>query len=319
MKAIQFHRYGSPEVLQLEDLEMPTVADEAVLVRVKAASVNALDWHRMRGQPVLVRMTGGFRSPKTASLGVDASGVVEAVGKDVTHLQPGDEVYGVRTGAFGEYVSGRTFGLKPANFSFEQAAAMPVAAVTALQGLRDKGRLQAGQCVLVNGASGGVGHFAVQIAKALGAEVTGVTSTGNVEMVRSLGADHVVDYTREDFTKQRGAYDLVFDVAGSRSLRSTRRVLAPTGTFLVVGGPAGRVIQPMDRMVGGLVMSRFVSQRVLGFIADVTLEDLAALKGLAEAGKLTPAIDRTYSLDQVPEAMRYVEQGHTRGKVVITI
>jgi NADPH:quinone reductase-like Zn-dependent oxidoreductase len=319
MKAIQFHRYGSPSVLRLEDVKKPIVADDAVLVRVEAASVNAVDWHRMRGQPVLVRMSDGFRKPKVPGLGADAAGVVEAVGKDVTHLKPGDEVYGVRTGAFGEYVSGRNFAAKPTNLSFEQAAAMPVAAVTALQGLRDKGQLQAGQSVLINGASGGVGHFAVQIAKALGAEVTAVTSTGNVEMVRSLGADDVVDYTRDDFTKRRGAYDLVLDVAGSRPLSATRRVLKPDGTLLVVGGPGGRFIRPMDRMIGAMVMRRFVSQRMLGFLAEVTPENLLVLKELAESGRLSPVIDRTYPLAETADAMRYVEQGRARGKVVIRI
>jgi NADPH:quinone reductase-like Zn-dependent oxidoreductase len=319
MKAIQFHQYGSPDVLRLENVEMPSVADDAVLVRVKAASVNAVDWHRMRGQPVLVRMSDGFRKPKVPALGADAAGVVEAVGKNVTQLRAGDEVYGVRTGAFGEYVSGRNFAPKPTSLGFEQAAALPVAAVTALQGLRDKGQLHAGQRVLINGASGGVGHFAVQIAKAFGAEVTAVTSTRNVEMVRSLGADDVVDYTRDDFTKRRGAYDLVFDVAGSRPLSATRRVLKPDGTFLVVGGPGGRFIRPMDRMIGAMVMRRFVSQRMLGFLAEVTPENLVVLKELAESGKLTPVIDRTYPFAETADAMRYVEQGHTRGKVVITV
>jgi NADPH:quinone reductase-like Zn-dependent oxidoreductase len=318
MQAIQFHRYGPPNVLRLEEIEMPTVADDAVLVRVKAASVNALDWHRMRAEPILVRFTDGFRGPKVPSLGVDAAGVVEAAGKDVTHLRPGDEVYGVRTGAFGEYVSGRNFAPKPANLSFEQAAAMPVAAVTALQGLRDKGQLQPGQQVLINGASGGVGHFAVQIAKAMGAEVTAVTSTRHVEMVRVLGADEVIDYTRDDFTKRRGAFDLVVDIAGSHTLAATRHVLKKDGTFLVVGGPKGRVIRPLDRMVGAMIMRRFVSQRMLGFIAEVTRDDLLALKDLAEAGKLIPVIDRTYPLAQTADAIRHVEEGHTAGKVVIT-
>jgi len=319
MKAIVYRSYGSPDVLELTDIEKPAVADDAVLVRVRAASVNALDWHGMRGQPFLVRMEDGLRRPKVGALGVDAAGHVEAVGKNVTHVQPGDEVFGARTGAFAEYVSGRNFVAKPAGLTFEQAAAIPVAATTALQGLRDKGGIQAGQRVLVNGASGGVGTFTVQIAKALGAHVTGVCSGGNVEMVRSIGADEVIDYTLEDFTRAGQQYDLILDIAGSRSLRSCRRVLTANGTLVVVGGPGGRWVSPADRWVKAKVISRFGSQRMLPFLAQITKEDLLVLKELVEEGKLRPVIDRTYPLSEVPEAVRYVEAGHARGKVVITI
>jgi NADPH:quinone reductase-like Zn-dependent oxidoreductase len=319
MKAIVYRTYGSPDVLELTDIEKPAVADDAVLVRVRAASVNALDWHGMRGQPFLVRMEQGLRRPTVGALGVDAAGHVEAVGKNVTHVQPGDEVFGARTGAFAEYVSGRNFVAKPADLTFEQAAAIPVAATTALQGLRDKGGIQAGQRVLVNGASGGVGTFTVQIAKALGAHVTGVCSSGNVEMVRSIGADEVIDYTREDFTRAGQQYDLILDIAGSRSLRSCRRVLTANGTLVVVGGPGGRWVSPADRWVKAKVISRFGSQRMLPFLAQITKEDLLVLKELVEAGKLRPVIDRTYPLSEVPDAVRYVEAGHARGKVVITL
>jgi NADPH:quinone reductase-like Zn-dependent oxidoreductase len=319
MKAIVYRTYGSPDVLELTDIEKPAFADDAVLVRVRAASVNALDWHGMRGQPFLVRMGDGLRRPKVGALGVDAAGHVEAVGKDVTHVQPGDEVFGARNGAFADYVSGRNFVAKPAGLTFEQAAAIPVAATTALQALRDKGGIQPGQRILINGASGGVGTFAVQIAKALGAHVTAVCSGGNVEMVRSIGADEVIDYTREDFTRALQQHDLILDIAGSRSLRSCRRVLTPNGTLVVVGGPGGRWISPADRWVKAKVISRFGSQRMLPFLAQITRQDLLVLKELVEAGKVRPVIDRTYPLSEVPEAVRYLEAGHAKGKVVITL
>jgi NADPH:quinone reductase-like Zn-dependent oxidoreductase len=322
MKAIVFSRYGSPDVLELRDVEKPEVGDDGVLVRVRAASVNPLDWHGMRGQPYIMRMAGGVRRPKDNELGVDLAGEVEAVGKDVTRFRPGDEVFGVRSGAFGEYVRGSeksSLVPKPGGMTFEQAAAVPVAGITALQGLRDKGQLQPGQHVLINGASGGVGTFAVQIAKAFGAEVTGVCSSANVEMVRSIGADHVVDYTREDFTKSGQRYDLILDIAGSRPLSACRRVMTTSGTFVVVGGPGGRWIRPADRALGAFLMNRFVSQRMLPFLSHDAKEDLLVLKELIEAGKVTPVIDRTYPLSETPEAVRYVERGHARGKVVITI
>lgn len=319
MKAIVFRRYGSPDVLELADVEEPVVADDGVLVRVRAASVNALDWHRMRGEPLVGRLGDGLRRPKDGALGVDVAGHVEAVGRNVTELRPGDEVFGARTGAFAEYVSGRTFVPKPAGLTFEEAAAIPVAATTALLGLRDRGALQSGQRVLINGASGGVGTFAVQIARALGARVTAVCSTPNVEMVRSLGADRVIDYTREDFTRSVEPYDLILDIAGSRPLLACRRVLAARGTLVVVGGPGGRWLKPVDRMVKAAVLSRFGSQRMVPFLAQITRDDLMVLKELIDAGKVTPVIDRTYPLRDVPDAIRYLEAGHARAKVVISV
>jgi NADPH:quinone reductase-like Zn-dependent oxidoreductase len=320
MKAIRYSRYGSPDVLELRDVEKPTVADDAVLVRVRAASVNALDWHSVRGEPLPARFDLGLRRPKDGALGGDGAGIVEAIGRDVTDLAVGDEVFGVRTGTFGEYVSGKSFVRKPANLTFEEAAAIPVAGTTALQGLRDKGGLQPGQRVLVNGAGGGVGHMAVQIAKALGAgEVAGVTSTANVEMVRSIGADVVIDRTREDFTKLRDRYDLIFDIAGSHSIRATRRALTPNGTLVVVGGPSGKVIAPADRWARAAILSPFVSQRLLPFLSYVSKDDLLVLKQLAEEGKIRPVIDRTFPLAQTAEAVRYIESMRARGKVVIAI
>lgn len=322
MKAIVYRRYGSPDVLELREIDKPVVDDDAVLVRVRAASVNALDWHRMRGWPLLVRLSDGLRKPKDSALGVDMAGHVEAVGRNVTRFRPGDEVFGARTGAFAEYVRGSersSFAPKPAGLTFEQAAAVPVAATTALQGLRDKGQVQAGQHVLINGAAGGVGTFAVQIAKAFGAHVTGVCSSRNVEMVRSIGADEVIDYTRQDFTAGGLCYDLILDIAGSRSLSACRKVLTPRGTFVVVGGPGGRLIAPADRAVKAALMSRFVSQRMLPFLANTTREDMIILKDLIDAGTVTPVIDRTYPLSETPAALRYVEEGHARGKVVITM
>jgi NADPH:quinone reductase-like Zn-dependent oxidoreductase len=322
MKAIVLGRYGSPDVLELRDIDTPEVGDDGVLVRVRAASVNPLDWHGMRGQPYLMRMGGGVRGPKDSAFGVDLAGQVEAVGRDVTQFHPGDEVFGVRTGAFAEYVRGSeksTLVPKPGGMTFEQAAAVPVAGTTALQGLRDKGQLQPGQHVLINGASGGVGTFAVQIAKAFGAEVTGVCSTANVEMVRSIGADHVIDYTQENFTKSGQKYDLILDIAGSRPLSACRRVMTSSGTFVVVGGPGGRWIRPADRALKAILMNRFVSQRMLPFLSHDTKEDLLVLKELIEAGKVTSVIDRTYPLSGTPEAVGYVEHGHARGKVVITV
>lgn len=321
MKAIVFRTYGSPDVLRLEEIEKPVVGDDTVLVRVHAASVNALDWHRMRGRPYLVRTSDGWRRPKLRRLGVDVAGQVEAVGRNVTQFRPGDEVFGARTGAFAEYLGGaeRNFVLKPANLGFEQAAAIPVAASTALQGLRDKGQLQPGQRVLINGAAGGVGHFAVQIAKALGAEVTAASGTPNLEMLGSIGADEVIDYSREDFTTLGRQYDLILDVAGTRSLLACRRALTPRGTLVVVGGPGGRWISPADRAAKAVVLSRFVSQRLLPFFATISKDDLGVLKELSEAGKLSPVIDRRYGLSEVPEAIRHLETMHARGKVVITV
>jgi NADPH:quinone reductase-like Zn-dependent oxidoreductase len=324
MKAIVHERYGSPDVLELRDIDTPVVDDDSVLVRVRAASVNAYDWHMMRGLPFLVRMSEGLRKPKQPAMGVDVAGQVESVGKNVTRLRPGDEVFGSRTGSLAEYVRGgpKSFLVpKPANLTYEQAAAVPMAATTALQGLRDKGQLKPGQRVLVNGAAGGVGTFAVQIAKALGAHVTGVCSTRNAEMVRSIGADQVVDYTQEDFTRSEQRYDLILDVAANRSLSDCRRVLVPNGVLVIVGAPpdARRMGPIVARLLAAVASSRFSSKKVLPFLAKNSKEDLIVLRELIEAGKVTPVIDRTYPLSEAAEAIRYLETGHARGKVVITV
>jgi len=322
MKAVVYRSYGAPDVLGLEEIEKPAAGDDQVLVKVRAASVNPLDWHYMRGTPYLVRMGTGLRRPKDARLGVDVAGQVETVGRNVTRFRPGDEVFGVARGAFAEYVSASEtkLALKPANLTFERAAAVPIAAFTALQGLRDKGRIQPGQKVLINGAAGGVGTFAVQIAKAFGAEVTGVCSTRNVEMVRSIGADHVIDYTRGDFTRSGPSYDLILDSVGNHSLSDLRRVLTPEGTLVLVGGPdKGHWLGPLADVLEAVVLSRFVSQKILPFLAHSSKDDLIVMKELLETGKVTPVIDRSYSLRDVPEAIRYLEEGHARGKVVIAV
>jgi len=314
MKAIVYERYGSPDVLELRDVEKPSVTDDGVLVRVRAASTNPYDWHFMRGKPYFARLMFGLFKPKAHGLGADLAGEVEAVGKDVTRFRPGDAVFGEAAGAFAEYtcVPEGTLALKPANLSFEQAAAVPMGGVTALQGLRDRGKIRAGQKVLVLGASGGVGTFAVQIAKSFGAEVTGVCSTRNVERVRKIGADHVVDYTREDFTRSGARYDLLLDTIGNRSLRECRRVLSPKAVYVHVGGRMARVLALP-------IVAPFVSQSLVQLIAKRNKDDLEILKGLIEAGKITPVIDRTYPLSEVPTAIRYLEGGHARGKVVITV
>jgi NADPH:quinone reductase-like Zn-dependent oxidoreductase len=323
MKAIVFRCYGSSAVLKLEDVEKPAPNENQVLVKVHAASVNALDWHFMRGQPYIMRMMAGVGVPKDPRMGVDFAGTVEAVGSNVKRFKPGDEVFGGRNGAFAEYVTvreDRSIVLKPSNITFEQAASVPVAAVTALQALRDKGRVQPGQKVLINGATGGVGTFAVQIAKALGAEVTGVCSTRNVEMVRSLGADHVIDYSKEDFTKSGQSYDLIVDVVGSRSLSESRSVLKPKGIFVIVGGPSGDPwIGPLAGPIKAKLMSPFVSQELIFFIAELNPEDLTLLRDLMQAGKVTPVIDKRYKLSEAPAAVAYLEEGHARGKVVINM
>ncbi len=322
MKAIVGTEYGSPDGLQLQDLDKPAVDGDGVLVRVRAASVNPLDWHVMRGLPYLVRLTEGLRRPKRSVRGVDVAGHVEAVGENVTEFQPGDEVFGAKGGAFAEYVCAgeKNFLVpKPVGLTFEQAAAVPVAGTTALQALRDKGQIQSGQRVLINGAAGGVGTFAVQIAKAFGADVTGVCSTRNVDLVRSIGADQVIDYTREDFIRSGQRYDLILDAVGNRSLSDFRRALTPKGTLVLVGGGDGRWLGPLALPLRALVLSRFVGQRMLLLLAKNNKEDLVVLKELIEAGKVTPVIDRTYPLSETPEAVRYLEAGHARGKVVITV
>src|SRR3989454_9819930 len=310
MQAIVQTGYGSLDVFQLREIDKPAVDDDGVLVRVRAASVNALDWHLMRGIPSIIRLSTGLRRPKSPVPGVDVAGNVEAVGRNVTRFKPGDEVFGMRSGAFAEYVAGkeRNFVPKPVGSTFEQAAAVPVAGETALQGLRDKGQIRSGQKVLVNGASGGVGTFAVQIAKSFGAEVTGVCSTRNVEVVRSIGADHVVDYTQEDFTRSDQRYDLMLDVAGNRSWGDCKRVLNEKATLVVVGGPKkGRWIGPLGQAVKLRLGSLGGSRRVVApFLAKIKKEDLMILQKLLEAGTVTPVIDRQYSLSEAPEALRYL-------------
>jgi NADPH:quinone reductase-like Zn-dependent oxidoreductase len=309
-------------VVKVEDVERPAPGDDQVLVRVRAASINPLDWHYLRGTPYVARLGMGLRKPKSIRLGVDFAGTVEAVGAKVTRFRPGDEVFGGRSGALAQYVTvreDRAVVAKPAKLSFEEAAAIPIAGVTALQALRDRGRLEPGQRVLVNGASGGVGTFAVQIAKALGADVTGVCSTRNVERVRSLGADRVVDYTREDFTALGERWDLLLDNVGNHSLLECRRALAPRGTYVMVGGQPGRWIDPLPRALGAILLSRVVTQDMGMFIAELNQKDLTVLRDLAAAGKLRPVVDRRYRLDEVATALRYLEEGHARGKVVLTV
>jgi len=323
MQAIVYRCYGPPEVLALEELARPAPAADEILVRVRAAAANPLDWHYMRGRPYFMRLMSGIGGPKVERIGVDFAGTVEAVGAAVTRFKPGDEVFGGRTGAFAEYVTvreDRAVVIKPPNVSFEQAAAVPVAAVTALQALRDKGRVGPGQKVLVNGAAGGVGTFAVQIAKSMGAEVTGVCSTRNVELVRSLGADHVVDYKQQDFTQGPGRYDVIIDNVGNHPLRALRRVLEPEGIVVMVGGGGGDDwIGPLWRPARAAVLSLFVSQTFAGFLARLDPADLANLAGLLESGRVQSVIDRRYPLAEVPAAIAYLEEGRARGKVVITV
>jgi NADPH:quinone reductase-like Zn-dependent oxidoreductase len=322
MKAIVARCYGSPDVLALEEIAKPTAADNEVLVKVHAAAVNPLDWHYMRGSPYIMRLSSGLGAPQDTRVGVDFAGTVEAVGSNVTRFKPGDEVFGGRSGALAEYVTvreDRAVVLKPANLTFEQAASVPIAAVTALQGLRDKGRIQPGQKVLINGASGGVGTFAVQIAKSYGADVTGVCSTGNVALVRSIGADHVIDYTQEDFTQSGQRYDLILDAVGNHSLSEYRRVLTPKGRLVTVGGPKGDWIGPMAQPIKAMMFAPFVSQELVFFLAELTQADLEILSGLMQAGKVTPVIDRRYTLSEGPAAIRYLEEGHARGKVVVSL
>ena len=320
MKAIVYRCYGSPDVLKLEDVEKPTPADNEVLVKVHAASVNPYDWHFMRGSPYFMRLLAGLGAPDDPSMGVDFSGTVEAAGSKVTRFKPGDEVFGGRGGAFAEYVAvpeDRALALKPANMTFEQAASVPMAAITALQALRDNGKIEPGQKVLINGASGGVGTFAVQIAKSFGAEVTGVCSTRNVDMVRSIGADHVLDYTREDYTKSGQRYDLIIDNVGNHSLLANRRALNPDGIFVIVGGSGGDWLGPLMRPISALMLSPFVGQEFGMLLAQMRQDDLATLGDLMRSGKMTPVIDRRYSLSEVPAAIQYSEEGHARGKIII--
>src|SRR2546423_5779077 len=326
MKAVVYCDYGVPN-LKFQEIEKPTPADDQLLVRVRAASVNPLDWHFIEGTPYVMRAMGvGLRKPKDTRSGGGFAGTVEAVGKNVTRFKPGDEVFGGRTGAFAQYVSvreSRAVALKPANITFEQAASVPIAGITALQGVRDKGKVQAGQKVLVNGASGGVGTFAVQIAKSYGGDVTGVCSTKNLDMVRSLGADHVIDYTKEDFTKGDQRYDVILDNVANHSLSECRRVLNPDGKYVLIGGGGvneGRWVGPgLTHALKAMFLSKFVSQKMGMMLAELNHDDLAYLAGLMQSGKVTPVIDRTYKLSDLADAIRYLEQGHARGKVVISV
>ena len=320
MKAIFCTQYGSPDVLRLKEVEKPAPKDDDVLVRIHAASANPLDWHLMRGSPFLARLGGGLRKPKDPRLGVDIAGRVEAVGNNVTRFQPGNEVFGTVKGGFAEYACAREdrLALKPANISFEEAAAAPVVAFTALQGLRDKGKIRPGQKVLVNGASGGVGTFAVQMAKSFGTEVTGVCGTRNLDMVRSIGADYVVDYTQEDFTKNGQRYDLICDAVGNRSVSDYKRALRPQGTCIIIG------FTTLSRLFGHVFLGPLLSMtgnKKIGLmgLAKPNQKDLVFVKELLEAGKVVPVIDRRYPLSETAEAIRYLEKRHARGKVIITV
>src|SRR5438552_4067940 len=322
MKAIVYRNYGSPDVLRLEEIEKPSAGDDEVLIKVRAAAVNPVDL-LFRGTSYMVRIMTGLRKPKDTRLGVDVAGQVEAVGRNVTQFKLGDAVFGTCKGAFAEYVctSESALVVKPDNVTFEQAASVPIAAITALQGLRlgglgNKGHIQPGQKVLINGASGGVGTFAVQIAKSFGADVTGVCSTRNVEMVRSIGADRVIDYVQEDFTKSGQRYDLILDCVGNHSLLAHRRALNPNGVCVVAG--AKELWGFLARALTAPVLSRLVSQKFVTFIAKLNKEDMTIMRELMATGKVTPVIDRRYSLSEVPEAMRYLEKRHARGKGVIT-
>lgn len=322
MKAVRQTRYGSPDVLRLADVPRPTIGDDEVLVRVRAAAVNHADWVYTSGRPLIARIAFGWRSPKQSVRGKDLAGVVEAVGKNVTQFRQGDPVFAeVEAGAFAEYaiVPATRLGMKPVNLTFEQAATVPLSARTALQALRDGGDLRSGQTVLINGASGGVGTYAVQIAKALGAEVTGVSSTRNAELVRSLGAVDVIDYTKEDFTSGGRRYDVILDLIGNHSLTTLRRALTHEGTLVLSSGTGSAVFGPMGRIIRALALSPFVSQNLRIFSPTLGTEALDELRELIESGKVTPAIDRSYSLAEAAEAVRYFAEEHAHGKVVITV
>jgi NADPH:quinone reductase-like Zn-dependent oxidoreductase len=323
MKAIVQDSYGPPDVLELREIDRPVAGDNEVLVRVHAAGVDQGVWHLMAGLPYLVRIAGfGLRAPKNPVRGSDVAGRVEAVGEHVTRFQPGDEVFGTCRGSFAEYACARAdrVALKPANIGFEQAAAVPISGHTALQAIRDQGKVRAGQRVLVIGAGGGVGTFAVQVAKAFGAEVTGVCSTTKAELVRSIGADHVIDYTREDFADGPTRYDVIIDAAGNRSLSHLRRALAAEGTLVIVGGEGGgKWFGGIDRQLRATVLSLFVHQKLGTFISKESEQDLETLREFLEAGTVTPVVDRTFPLSEVPAAIRYLRDGHARGKVVISV
>jgi NADPH:quinone reductase-like Zn-dependent oxidoreductase len=323
MKAIVQDEYGSPDVLELRDIDKPEIGDDEVLVGVHAAGVDRSVWHIMTGLPYAIRIAGyGLRAPKNPVLGMEVAGVVEALGKNVSRFQLGDEVFGIGKGSYAEYARGPEDKLapKPANLTFEQAAVVAISGSAALQGLRNRGRVEPGQEVLIIGASGGVGTFAVQIAKAFGARVTGVCSTKKVEMVRSIGADHVIDYTREDFAEGGQRYDLILDTGGNSTLARLRRALAPQGTLVITGGEGGgRWFGGIDRQLRAMMLSRSAGQKLRTYVSTQNHEDLIVLKEFIESGKVTPVIDRTYPLSEVPEAIRYLEEGHAQGKVVITV
>jgi len=322
MNAMLYRCYGPPEVLKLEQAARPVPQDDQLLVRVHASSVNPLEWHYMRGEPYILRMQAGFGAPKDARIGSDFSGTVEQVGKSVTRFKVGDEVFGGANGAFAQYVvvgESRGVALKPANVSHEQAAAIPIAAITALQALRDQGHLKAGQKVLVNGASGGVGTYAVQLAKAMGANVTGVCSTRNVDMVASLGADRVIDYKNVDFVQKGERYDLIVDTVGNRDLRDLQRVLEPGGIAVIVGGPSGAWLGGLKIPIKIIFYKPFADGDFKFFLAHLNPKDLEYLASLMASGKMKSVIDKTYPLAEVPAAVAYLEEGHARGKVVITV
>ncbi len=322
MKSVSYRCYGSPDVLEYKDSPKPKIADNEILVKVYAAAVNPLDWHHMRGTPYLIRLMSGLGAPKHTGIGRDFSGIVESVGKDITKFKAGDEVFGGGSGAFAEFVTIReesALVLKPSNMTFQQAASVPVAGITALQALRDKGNLQAGQKVLINGASGGVGTFAVQIAKSFGAKVTGVCSTRNLNMVRSLGADHVIDYTKEDYTNNGVQYDLIIDMVGNHSLLENRKSLTPEGTFVIIGADKGNWFAPLKGPISALMISPFVDQKFVMFIAQLKKDDLETLGNLMREGKVTPVIKKRYPLSKIAEAIRFSEKGHAQGKIIIEV
>jgi NADPH:quinone reductase-like Zn-dependent oxidoreductase len=320
MKAVVFHSYGAPEVLKIEKVEKPVPTDDEALVKVLASSVNPVEWYTMTGL-FLGRIGNGFFKPKNTKLGTDYAGVIEAVGKNVTDFKPGDEVYGARSGAFAEYVCVKNHIYpKPANITFEQAACVAIAAMTALQGLRDHGKIQPGQKVLINGASGGVGTFAVQIAKAFGAEVTGVCSTKNVEAIRALGADHVIDYTKEDFTRNGKHYDLILDVSGTRSWRAYKRVLSPNANFIIVGAPkSNRVVGPLLYVIKIRLAALGARQKVSFFVAKFKREDFLLLNDLFTSGQIKPVVEKTYPFEKISDAMSHLGTGHAKGKIVVKI
>jgi NADPH:quinone reductase-like Zn-dependent oxidoreductase len=323
MQAIVYHRYGPPDVLECKEIARPTPGDGEVLIRVQYAGVNPYDWHFIRGAPGFIRLFTGLRRPKSPRLGADVAGVVEAIGPGTKQLKPGDQVFGICKGAFAEYACGKESELAiiPPGIIFEQAASVPIAGITALQGLRDSGQVKAGQTVLINGAAGGVGTFAVQIAKALGAIVTGVCSTRNVEMVSSLGADRVIDYSREDFTRADGRFDVIFDLVGNHPLSAIQRALKERGTFVGCGGggPDKSGWELMAGMLGQAIAAKFSKQKLTGVFAKVNTADLNVLAGMLESGAIKPVVERSFTLEETAEAIRHVESCHARGKVIIAV